>query len=68
MTSSSYFFGFYTRNTIPLDLSCEYSTHGLNREKFVHFGNTISWVSSWHHFMVWLSLFAFSFSLIYGAP
>lgn len=42
MTSSSYFYGFYTRNTIPLDLSCEYSIHKLDRPKFVSMGNTMS--------------------------
>ena len=42
LTSSNYFYGFYTRNTIPLDLSCEYSSHHLNRHKFVDIGKTMS--------------------------
>lgn len=68
MTSSSYYYGFYTRNTIPLDLSCEYSSHKLDWQKFVDMNNSMSRIEFWHHILVWLSLFCFSFSLIFGAP
>lgn len=68
ITSSSYYYGFYTRNVISHDLSCEYSDYGLSRKHLKSHASAMSRVEFWHHLLLRLSLFTFGFSLIMSIP